>query len=221
MQTGISLGKSNAHVTGPGAHPIDAQRRPFDGLTMALHWLTVVLVLALFASAWLREIAEDHHSAVPAALLQAHRSFGVTVWIVTVLRLVWRLTQASLPPFPAHMTALHRAAVKLSEYGLYALLLIQPTTGLLAEVFGGRPFAVFLWRIPPLVPRDALLRTALHSVHEFGAWTLAALALSHAAAALFHHFVLRDDVLECMAPVMRRRARRARRLLLPSPQPSE
>lgn len=220
MQTGISFGKSGAPKASPELlRVLGAQRPPFDGLTMGLHWLTVMLVLGLFATGWLHQIAEDHHSPVPAALLQAHRSLGVTIWIVTVLRLVWRLTQASLPPFPAQMTALHRAAVKLSEYGLYALLLVQPASGFLTEVFGGRPFAVFLWRIPPLVPRDAMLRTALHSIHELGAWTLAALVLGHAAAALFHHYVLRDDVLECMAPVMRRHA--PRRPLLPAPQTSE
>jgi cytochrome b561 len=102
------------------------------------------------------------------------------------------------------MTKLHRATVKVSEYGLYALLLGQPVTGLLSTLFGGRPFALFLWEFPPLMPRDEMLRAAFHLSHEIGAWALAALAVSHAAAALFHHFVLRDDVLECMAPVIQR-----------------
>jgi hypothetical protein len=100
------------------------------------------------------------------------------------------------------MTKLHRAAVKLSEYGLYALLLGQPVTGLLTTLFGGRPFALYLWQFPPLMLRDETLRAAFHFSHELGAWALAALAVGHAAAALFHHFVLRDDVLQCMAPVI-------------------
>jgi cytochrome b561 len=102
------------------------------------------------------------------------------------------------------MTKLHRATVKLSEYGLYALLLGQPVTGLLTTVFGGRPFALFLLQFSPLMPRNDMLRAAFHLSHELGAWALAALAVSHAAAALVHHFVLRDDVLECMAPVIQR-----------------
>ena len=103
------------------------------------------------------------------------------------------------------MNALHRAAVKSTEYGLYALLLCQPATGLLMTLFAGRPFALLLWRFPPIVPADDTLWTAFHLLHELGAWALAALALGHAGAALLHHFVVRDDVLECMAPVMRRR----------------
>jgi cytochrome b561 len=161
-------------------------------------------VLALFGSAWLHALAEARESNFTPVLLQIHRSFGVTIWVITALRLAWRLTNASLPPFPTQMTKLHRATVKLSEYGLYALLLGQPVTGLLTTLFGGRPFALFLWQFYPLIPRDEMLRAAFHLSHELGAWALAALAVSHAAAALFHHFVLRDDVLECMAPVMQR-----------------
>jgi len=184
--------------------PINARRPAFDGATISLHWATVVLVLAVFSSAWLHALAEVRHSEFTPVLLQIHRSFGVTIWFVTALRLAWRLTSASLPPFPRQMTKLHRAAVMLSEYGLYALLLVQPATGLLTTLAGGRPFALFLWRLSPVMPRDEMLQTTFHLAHELGAWALAVLTVSHAAAALFHHFVLRDDVLECMAPVIRR-----------------
>jgi superoxide oxidase len=135
-------------------------------------------------------------------LLQTHRSLGVTVWAVTALRLAWRLTNASLPPFPPQMSTLHRVAVKLSEYAMYALLLGQPVRGMLTTLSGGRPFALFMWQVPQLISRDDMLRAAFHFSHELGAWTLATLIASHAGMALFHHFVLRDDVLECMAPVM-------------------
>ena len=180
--------------------PINARRPPFDALTISLHWGTVLLVLILFSSAWLHALAETRQSDFTPVLLQVHRSSGVTIWVVTALRLAWRLTNASLPPFPAQMTKLHRATVTLSEYGLYALLIGQPATGLLTTLFGGRPFALYLWQIPPFVPRDVTLQTAFHFSHELGAWAFAGLAVGHAAAALFHHFALRDDVLESMAP---------------------
>ena len=79
-------------------------------------------------------------------------------------------------------------------------------TGMLTTIFAGRPFALFLWRFPPLAVRDEALRAAFHLSHELGAWTLAILIAGHAATALFHHFVVRDDVLACMAPVTRRHA---------------
>src|SRR5215467_2081156 len=138
--------------------PINARRPPFDGLTIGLHWATVLLVLLLFVSAWLHAFTEVRQSDFTPILLQIHRSLGVTIWVVTAFRLAWRLTAASLPPFPTQMTKLHRATVKLSEYGLYALLLAQPVTGLLTTLFGGRPFALFLWRFPPLAARDEPLQ---------------------------------------------------------------
>jgi len=182
--------------------PTNPRRPAFDGLTIGLHWATVLFVLAQFASAWLHTLAEVRQSDFTPVLLQIHRSIGVTIWGVTALRLAWRLTNASLPPFPTRMTKLQRATVKMSEYGLYVLLLGQPATGLLTTLLGGRPFDLFFWRFPPIMPRDEMLKAALHFSHELGAWALAALAVGHAAVALFHHFVLRDDVLECMAPVI-------------------
>jgi len=179
--------------------PINARRPPFDRLTIGLHWGSVLLVLVLFASAWLHALAESHFAPM---LLQIHRSSGVTIWVVTALRLAWRVTKASLPPFPKQISKLHRAAVKLNEYGLYALLLAEPATGLLTTLFGGRPFALYLWQFPALMPRVLTLQAAFHFSHEVGAWAFACLVVGHAAAALFHHFVLRDDVLESMAPAI-------------------
>jgi superoxide oxidase len=182
------------------ATPIHVQRPPFDRMTRGLHWVTAFLVLALFVTAWLHALAEEQKSDFAPFLLQIHRSVGVVVWTLTAFRLAWRLTFARLPPFPAQMTSLHRTAVKASEYALYALLLGQPATGLLATLFGGRPFALLLWQIPPPFPRDEAIRGAFLATHELGAWTLAILVAAHTGVALFHHVILRDDVLACMAP---------------------
>src|SRR5512138_1480990 len=76
--------------------PINARRPPFDRLTIGLHWGTVLLVLVLFASAWLHAFAETLRSDFIPVLLKIHRSSGVTIWVVTALRLAWRLTNASL-----------------------------------------------------------------------------------------------------------------------------
>jgi cytochrome b561 len=102
------------------------------------------------------------------------------------------------------MTRIHRAFVKLNEYALYALLLSQPVTGLAATLLRGRQFGIFLWQVPQLMPEQEVW-TTLQLVHEFGACAFGLLIAGHAAAALFHHFVLRDDVLHCMAPAITKR----------------
>src|SRR5262245_51179767 len=176
------------------------RRPPFDSVTLWLHWATALVVLAMFATAWLRSLTHD--DALRATLLQVHRSLGITIWMMTSVRLVWRLTRATMPPFPRTMTNAHRKLVRWSEYGLYATLFVQPLTGLGATLFNGRPFVLFTWRIAPLLSENRALSGAFHMAHEMGAWALAVLIAGHAGAALVHHFILRDDVLACMAPAI-------------------
>ena len=187
----------------------DRARTPFDTVTIILHWTTLLLVLLLLSSGLLHGQVEDRSWAAP--LLRVHRSIGVTLWMLTVLRLIWRVTGAHFPPFPASMTALHRLAVRLSEYGLYALLLIQPATGAAHTMLLGHRIDLFMWSIRPIVTTDIALAGVFHDAHEIGAWCMIALVGLHATAALVHHFILRDDVLETMAPVFRRRDARLSR----------
>jgi superoxide oxidase len=124
-----------ANYTVAETTPMDAGRRPFDRIAIAFHWATVLIVLAMFITAWLH--ARSHDAELKAILLQTHRSMGLTIWAMTVSRLAWRLTCAKLPPFPGGMTRFHRAIVQISEYCLYALLLTQPMTGLGDTIFRG------------------------------------------------------------------------------------
>jgi len=84
-----------------------AESDRFDQLSITLHWLTVLLIIVLFASAWARE-AVDHDTRLASALMTAHRTTGVVTWIVGWVRLVWRYKLAYLPPFPASMPKLQQ-----------------------------------------------------------------------------------------------------------------
>lgn len=190
------------------SHDSSAERLPsvdkrtsFDGVTLAFHWVTVVLVLGLFTTAiW---HAYSHDDVLRVLLLRIHRSLGVTVWMTTVLRLVWRKTNAKLPPFPDDMSKLHRVFVQMSEYCLYALLVIQPTVGFSAVLTRGRSFTLFWGHVPPLIPHYPTVEAVLFSLHRAGAWALGVLITAHAVNALVHHFVIRDNTLARMAPVLR------------------
>jgi cytochrome b561 len=184
-----------------GAEDLGMPRRPFDATTIILHWTTVVLVLLLIGSGLLR----SDHGSQATALLRIHRSVGVTVWVVTVFRLTWRSSGARFPQFPPTMTRAHKAAARLSEYALYALLLLQPATGLAQTLWRGRAFDLFVWSIPPLVPKNLDRMLWFHEVHEVGAWCLIGLIALHALAALFHHFARGDEILQAMIPALPRR----------------
>jgi cytochrome b561 len=180
--------------------PTIGERTSFDGVTLTFHWTTLVLVLGLFTTAiW---HAQSHDDVLKVFLLRIHRSLGVTVWMTTVLRLIWRKTNAKLPPFPDDMTQLHRTLVQISEYCLYALLIIQPTIGFSAVLTRGRSFTLFWWHVPPLIPHYPAVQPALLSLHRVVGLTLGVLITAHAAYALVHHFVIRDNTLARMAPVV-------------------
>jgi superoxide oxidase len=171
----------------------------FDQISITLHWLTVILIIVLFASAWSRETL-DHDTRLASALMTVHRTTGLVVWIVGWVRLVWRYKFAYLPPFPESMPKLQQWVAKANEYSLYALLVAQPISGLGHVLFHGHPFKLFIWEVPALVAPNPAIRSMFVTAHEFGAKALVALIALHAGAALFHRFVLRDRVLQRMLP---------------------
>ena len=171
----------------------------FDQISITLHWLTVLLIVLQFSSAWLRE-AVDHDSSLAVTILTTHRTSGALIWVVSLVRLVWRHNFAYLPPFPESMSKLQQTLAKANEYSLYALLLIQPITGLGRSLFRGAPFELFIWQVPALFEQDDAIRHVFAEAHEIGANVLLALIGLHAGTALFHRLFLRDGVLQRMLP---------------------
>jgi cytochrome b561 len=98
------------------------------------------------------------------------------------------------------MPKLQQSIAKANEYGLYALLFVQPITGLGNVLFRGHSFELFVWQVPALLEPNPAIRSLFVLAHEFGAKALLALIGLHAGAALFHRFVLRDGVLQRMLP---------------------
>jgi cytochrome b561 len=176
----------------------DPNLRVFDPAMRFLHWLTLFLVAAIFVLAYSIDFASSGEEAV--ARTQLHRSFGVTLWVLTLGRLVWRQF-ARFPNLPADMPGPMRLGAQLSEYALYALLLIQPILGFLqTSARGDRVDLFFLGQLPALIGKDRPLARQLHEMHEMGGLLLLGLIALHATAALYHHFWRRDDTLAAMLP---------------------
>lgn len=176
----------------------NSNRGIFDRGTRLLHWLTAGLMLTVFALAFSIDLATTRASHV--AFLQLHRSVGLTIWLVTLIRLLWRQT-AKYPDWPSDLSPLMRAAAKTTEYGLYTLLLLQPLLGLLqTNARGDRVNLFFLGNLPALVEKNRALAGDLLLAHKAVGFSLLGLIALHVAAALYHHFVRRDDVLTAMLP---------------------
>jgi len=175
---------------------LDPAAAVYDTSTIVLHWLTALLVVALFV---LAQVWESMPSGTPARKpLQAlHVSLGLVLTVVFVWRIIWRATQgASLPPASRGML---QVTAKSMHYALYALLAAQIVLGFLFRWAQGEPFTFFGWfSIPKLLPLTREQRHFFGDLHNLAAWAIVVLAGLHALAALFHHYVLRDGLLRRM-----------------------
>jgi cytochrome b561 len=181
----------------------DPEMRVFDPVIQILHWLTLFLVATIFVLAFSIDFASSREEAV--ALVQLHRSFGVTVWVVTLGRLVWRQF-ARFPNWPADTPQAMRFAAQWSEYALYGMMLTQPILGLLwTNAYGDRVNLFFLGQPPALIGRDRPLARQLGEAHTTVGFLLLGMIALHASAALYHHFWRRDGTLRAMLPQGRRR----------------
>lgn len=167
-------------------------------VAQALHWLVVAGVLLQFAWAWRIDEAESIRREF--ALVNQHKSIGMTVLLLASVRLLWRAFDRP-PLLPAAMPGLERYAATTAHWLLYALIFAIPLSGWAYTSAAGYGAEFFgLVEIPDLVADSERLEELFEEVHEALVWTLAGLAGLHAAAALRHHFLLRDDVLKRMVP---------------------
>lgn len=164
---------------------------------MWLHWLTLSAVFAAVFCVLARDWIDDR--ALRTQLLDVHRQLGLLVFVGTALRLSCRRL-LSPPPAPL-ATGVHRLAVHLSHATLYLLLVGLPLLGVLATQAGGHPVTLLSIPVGTFVERNRDLADQIGELHEIGAWLLLALAGLHAAAAIWHHAVLRDDTLRRMLPL--------------------
>jgi cytochrome b561 len=177
----------------------DAEDDRFDRTSVVLHWVTVLLITVQFVSVWMRE-AISHQSNLAALLLSLHRATGLVTWAVVVARLIWRRYFAYVPPFPTNMPIVQQLVAKANEHSLYILLLAVPATGLARALLRGRPLDLLIWQVPALMNPHPALQSMFAEAHEAAATVLIILIGLHVSAALFHHAILRDDVLQRMTP---------------------
>jgi cytochrome b561 len=177
----------------------------YTRLTRVLHWLTAALV---FSALFIGFVMVNSLSRY-AGLVMLHKTLGVTILLVVLVRVVNRLTHRA-PPLPSTVGALERKVVILSEVSLYALLLIQPLLGWAMVSAAGGPVVVFgSLRLPRIAPFDAQLFWLLRQAHSVIAYALMAAIAAHISAVLLHTLTLRDRLIERMTFRLSR-TRRAR-----------
>jgi cytochrome b561 len=170
----------------------------YGAVARAFHWATAVLVLVAFIYGP-GGSEQRVYSAARDFDRQLHETLGLCVFTLTILRLLWRTvdTRPEPPPIARWMDL----ASKLVQALLYALLIALPVTAVTGAWLEGHPLTLLSGvKVAPLVGESRDLGRTLASLHGWLGDAIMWLAGLHAAAALFHHFVLRDRVLVSMLP---------------------
>lgn len=182
----------------------DSRTSRYSLPAQTFHWLSVLFV----AGAWTLGVFGDD---LPKGSIRhmgeyAHVMLGEAVVLLLMLRIVWRFVTPAPAPEPTRLGTAGEWGAKLGQIAIYALLLATPVVGLVTLFHGGEALPVFgLYDIPSPWPRNRELKHYSKEIHETLAHLLMALATLHAAAALVHHYVLRDATLTRMLPAFRLR----------------
>jgi len=189
--------------TKAGRAPVEIYKRTARGL----HWVTVALVaiqLPIGLYMTYRGNTLNVWDAVTGALYNGHKVIGVTILLVVLWRLLYRLTRGAPADEPT-IEPWQRLASHLNHWGLYVLLICAPLAGYIGislfpalDIFG-------LFSLPGIVAPDKEAAKTAFAVHKLLVMLLVLLIVVHVAAALFHYFVRKDNVLGRMIPKLLRR----------------
>lgn len=171
----------------------------WSGVSQFLHWLIVLLIFGIGIVGL--TMGELPRSPKYFWVYTLHKSLGITVLALMILRLLWRLIAGAPRPIPG-IPRWQRSVASLTHWALYALALAIPLSGWLYDSASGlRPFKYFgQITVPKLVAPNEGIRELAHGAHETLFFVLTGLVLIHAGAALYHHLVQRDATLARMLP---------------------
>ena len=173
--------------------------RQYGSVAKLLHWAVAVLLLTTLIYAW--SMPAHNMYAYGGALLW-HKSFGISVLILVVFRLIWRFRHPVAPA--TGLTPFEAVVSRATHVLLYATMLVLPITGYLFTSLEGQHLQFFaLIDLGSPVASDRTLSRPIEAVHKLGQWAVYILVGLHAAAALYHHFIKRDGVLARMLPAVR------------------
>jgi cytochrome b561 len=161
-----------------------------------LHWLIAAGVFALIYYGLLQ--ADMERGPDKLAVRETHASLALLVFALMTVRFAWRFLNET-PVHPQGTPRWQRVAASLVHWGLYLFVFLQIFAGAMTVATGGRPLPFFGWFTVPLpVAEDADAHHFWEEVHEFSWVIIAVLIVAHVVAALYNHFVLKNDVLRRM-----------------------
>lgn len=166
---------------------------------IALHWLMLLLFVGVYATGELGEAVEEEYATAAFDFLSLHYAFGLCILALVALRVVVAFAGEwpHVEPVPPAWMRLAAIGMHLS---LYLLMIVAPLTGWLAAGAEGEPITVIGTTLPPLTGPSEGLEDLAEEAHEIVATIGYVLIGLHSAAALFHHYLRRDNTMRLMLP---------------------
>jgi len=168
----------------------------YSGIARFLHWITAIAVLSMIPAGIVMGLIKG--GALQNFLFDVHRSLGVVLFVITLIRLAYRMTHKPLP-LPDDIPAWQRGLAACVHYALYAVLLINPLVGWVGTSAYPAKIKVFwLFELPAAMGKNRPLSETLLEIHAYLGLAAAGLVCLHLAGVFHHQFIRKDDVLKRM-----------------------
>ncbi len=168
----------------------------YTRVAIVLHWLIALGVLWQIAIGWSMIDIPKNPPGLRVQWFNFHKSIGITLGFLILLRIVWRFTHRA-PPLPDHIADWQRVAAKISHVGLYACMIIMPLSGYLGSSFTKYPIKYFGYTLPHWGWDSPAYKEICSQVHYIAVWVFMVLIAIHFAAAV-KHMIARDGVIRRM-----------------------
>jgi cytochrome b561 len=190
---GAVAAPGRARAAAPAAHA------RYDRVAAWLHWGIGALLLVEIAFGLLLDDLAPRATPARAGVINLHKSIGVVLGVLIVLRIGWRLAHAP-PPWPDSMSAVRRRAADAGHAALYICMVVAPLAGYLGSNFSKHGVRFFGAELAPWGPDWPRAYAFLVGVHDLSSYLLLALIVGHVAMALKHAFVEHDGVFDRIVP---------------------
>ena len=174
-------------------------KQSYGTVAQIFHWGVFILFVSLFVVAEMMEDAPKGPGKY--ALYDLHKSLGISVLFIAFVRLSWRMAN----PKPETLSTISKwidKGASASHFLLYAIMFVMPLSGYIMSVSGGHGVGFFsLFTLPSLISKNHELHEIFEEVHEAMAAVILVIVGIHLLAALWHHLIVKDNVLRRMLPV--------------------
>jgi len=169
-------------------------KNAYGTISKCFHWVIALMIIAMLIIGCSLGFT---HKATFQALMHYHQSLGVTILILMVLRLIWRLCATS-PTYPNSMTPFEVTLAHAMAWLFYVLIFTIIVAGILMTAFHGYAIKFWGWNIHLPITPSKNMNHIFNTIHIYTAWIILACVIIHVLAALYHHFIRKDDVLKRM-----------------------